>query len=224
MQKQRKSVYQPTITIPKQNIVYFEWDNNKVDENPANFSCTEDEKNPHISPNIDFFNVGMGPAKNIKMSWDFNVDFFKTKFEEFPDQKLVEITGNKTTFIGKLTTYSVHTILKDYYTLDYILPASIKPDLTKIRLPSLYIFYFAIYSYFVIKPVNDDNINRQQIEATPPLLLSLNFEDIGNDGYAQQFIFTPKLFHYTYTFDENLKNKNLEKLIINFDVSENLTK
>ena len=222
MQRQRKSAYQPTITIPKQNIVYFEWDNNKVDDNPANFSCTEDEKEPHISPNIELFNIGMGPAKNIKLNWEFNVDFFETKLEELTNRKLVEMDGDKTTFLGELVTYSFPTTQKDY-TLDYILPSNIKPELTKIRLPGLYIFYFAIYSYLTIKPVNNDDFNRKLVEVTPPLLLSLSFENIVNEGHSHQFIFTPKLLHFTYTFDKNLINKNLEKLIINFEVSEKRT-
>ncbi len=79
MKEQRISVYQPMLIIQSHNFLKFHWEDT-INE-PGDFHCyLRDEpfdtsKFMHDT-RMKILNIGLASAKNIKICWDFDFNFF----------------------------------------------------------------------------------------------------------------------------------------------------
>jgi hypothetical protein len=197
IQKQRKNAYQPTLVIPSRFSITFKWDNLN-NNNAVDFKCYRSEnsiKNSY-NPNeklrlqlikIQLFNIGMGPAKDVNIFWNFNDVFFKETLKEYETAGIIVYDKQFTQFNGEKITKCINNDYAYSEILDYVLPISIKPDQTFIRLPSLYLEFFAL---FCKKTINFDPSTGMtpSNDKIPKLELTIKYDDIAQDAFTKKFL------------------------------------
>ena len=218
MQNQRKSAYQPTITIKNKNNICFKWDNGENKNNPVMFTFSNEDNLPEEISEIDkiepkktiripIFNIGAGAAKNIELTWNFNVDFFKKELEQFNDKISIEDSNNRTIFQGNNFKLMIPNNLNEF--LDYILPLGIREEPEKCKIPLIFIYYYIFYAYFKSQQPNEEENLIKNIEELPILHLTIKFKDIGNNDFIQQFTLNLKHLYLMTLEDNNLGELNL---------------
>jgi|GEM_PF-3548570 len=201
MRKQRKSSLIPELTFPKNHFFIYWFNPNKGV--PLFWSKNEiekPEKDVHSAPStksyfnvkIECFNVGFGVAKEVEISWDFDIKNFINVLKELDD-------GNKFKFALSEDAYlRIHSSDLDYLSIlnrenfepseiRYLLPAQMVKEPTLLRIPSEYITLYSIYIYLLILT------ETQQKENIPSLNVSLTFKDLESETYTNKFELTPSI-------------------------------
>lgn len=193
MQLQRKNSYKPemiivskgsfTANIPKVNdsdffpfFPFIDWKNKQSDNDF----------------HIEFFNVGLGVAKNIKIKWQY--DFYnltKTlnylyKTNSLPiDLELKNETLKYAVPTKKILGVS-STVENIYY--DYILPASISDSPIVIRVPHLLQFFYTNLLPFRIKTEYSEYIKTSlALSEETKSIITIEYCDLDNLKHKKQF-------------------------------------
>ena len=209
LQRQRRAIYQPNVIIRSPTKYWVYWENQK--QYPFSFQFTQ--KWDGISPAknlrrdifIDLYNIGLGAANSIQVTWSFDAKNFSEIIRSTHDYP-VNITNNVVT-LGTLTggdfTKSpplLFSLDEEQKLINYILPIHVDPKPWIISIPRSYGYFLAIYSAYV---ANTRTKKDAIIHEIPVLNVKISYEDIGNERYEK---IIPLYFQNWYDFrkDEQL--------------------
>lgn len=183
MKKQRTANSKPIIKVLAINI--------KAIVNKNNFWSWGDSKPPFF-PKLKIMNFGTGPALNIKVKWEVNIDSLVNVLKYFDPYNQINIKNNK----GYLleidgAVHSVHNQQKE--SIDAI---PINNDCSGLNVPTYYIGSFEKYVELGIinrpKEKNDDQtVGTIDLPDFPEIYVYLEYEEINGTKLKQQFKILP---------------------------------
>lgn len=208
MSRQRKNSYKPHIVIPKQ-FIYAKtkkdpfsdiWSLNSLKD----ISSKKLEKIKDYT--ISLYNLGLGPAKNIEMTWKFDEDIIK-KIKKISKKNDMLLVINKN-FISveseKRNIYhAVNRNLEDHR--DYLLPSNISKEGLECQIPLSYKALMSLYIHLSWR--DDDALSNLNMF---PLYLAIYYEDISGKKYVQKFSFEIEIIFIDKSeFDAMFSSKSI---------------
>src|SRR5581483_2084030 len=215
MAKQRKSAYRPDIVVePSHYYIHATAEAGHI----TSMRMSADEPADNKSDNAHFdritlqgFNVGLGTAKSVKVSWEYNLDELVNEVEErntvrsfnlkrpTPGTISLEIPQDR---IG--TTMNISHEFEDF---GYILPTHVKNEATLINLPYPYLMFSS--ALLCLWWLRDENwIEDPQFF---PLEMKLTYRDIGNNEHKKSFQIKPFVYYGQFTEPKGkMKSKGLQ--------------
>lgn len=200
MKKQRRSLYRPDLILTS-NLFYVYAKDLYHEFHPFIWSCEkydgEIEKHK-TSTNyfINFYNIGLGSAKFLKINWEFNYKKLFSEINKLKQKDDFEIKLNKEFLLYSLgDKYSVRIQLDadNYYEINHSLPSHITKEQNSLRLPTSYFDLISIYIFYLIKNFkNDFDKIFNFIKECPSLKLKISYYDIENNNHTQTFKVVPK--------------------------------
>ena len=183
--KQRTASYRPELVLVKTTIRLRSF------EETGGFPQVSDENsNSHVS--IPMVNVGLGAAKDVKISWEFPVDQVV-----LAANRLAQGTLTPVSFEYEHGRLSMHTEIEWMINwsgekqdeIDYVLPAPIQHDPpSELRVPLTYVALIAGLHHFAFKS------RASSFPDVPPLECRLDYTDIGGAEYGMDLLIHMKAF------------------------------
>jgi hypothetical protein len=190
MKAQRLSTYKPAIFV-KNSTIMVKWD--KEPQGPLDFSIEgkyaveSDEKNDH-SKGFECYNIGLGAAQRIHISYTFNLQKMIEKIKELDKDLKVPIKfQNSALVIGNkrhLRAYPEE--ITDKIHIDYLLPTNIDSIPTYIPLPELFTDLFSVYLYLLMNSLEKSDESSNKIAEVNKCNMIIKYQDIGNEQYIKK--------------------------------------
>lgn len=189
MIEQRLSTYKPAIFV-KDSAIMVKWD--KEPHGPLDFSieekkAVESDKNNNHSEGFECYNIGLGAAQKIHISYNFDLLNMIEKIKELDKNSKVSIEFKNSTLVigteGHLRAYPEG--ITDKIHIDYILPTNIDSTPTYIPLPSLFIDLFSVYLYLLMYSLDKPDDTSNKIAEVNKCNLIIKYQDIGNEQYVK---------------------------------------
>jgi hypothetical protein len=154
-----------------------------IDNADPNKSNNEESK---FFFSVPLSNIGLGAAKNLKVVWEFPIEEFAVKIEGLARQTSVSanISFKNGMFSIESETLGTGTsIWKNQRVehIDYVLPAAVQREATRLRLPHAYVMATSAFLYFSFIAKS------KQISELPPLKVTLDYQDIADSTYHASF-------------------------------------
>lgn len=176
MQEARNASYRPDIafSITPVSLTWGEefLESDKISNGVSNSGSTNQHIDLSNIPSIDLYNIGVGTAKDITISWDHhnNLSQFTEAFQPYDDIQIRHI-GN-ILFVEKGRQQTEYGLGLNS-TFDFMLNSTDK--YYTIQFP---VYYFDLYKeLFIRTPYNDD---------FPELSLTVSYTDIQNKTYSKK--------------------------------------
>jgi len=192
MQKQRENSYKPDIIITMPTFYMYPYLNGDV-HLPLLWTLINPSGKKESNKNKIFangYNIGLGPAKQVYLVWNFDKDTFLQEIKEKNKDNILNIEITKNQLIVELSaTKKFRLVIKNITKnkIDYILPSKVKTEPTKLDIPESYLNLVSILLFLEnFKKINKD-IN------FPPLKMNLTYIDIGKTPLQKEFIFNFKI-------------------------------
>jgi hypothetical protein len=189
--KQRRAIYRPDIVVKRATVITLEED--KGDDIVASLLNWRSEK--EVEAKAEFMgrryflllmNIGLGAATNVRVNWDFPmVSFVAATGMLAADSGAPEriefskgvVRLNKPRIASFWTNQQ-----RDHF--DYLVPASIDREPTKLEIPSAYILAVATRMSLFLRDFHD---GEGEFPGIPPLLLFLEFNDISGKRHSMSY-------------------------------------
>ncbi|MDR6554663.1 hypothetical protein [Paenibacillus qinlingensis] len=157
----------------KNSSYLLKWSNNRSDES-ADFK-------------LEFFNIGLGAAKNIQLSWSYDVQSLIDRIHKNNNANVYRLTyDSKTQRIEINSTNHSYYFLRDLeYKTDYILPVNVINESTKIELPSSYLLFCSVLL---------DVFDNEEAMNWPLLNLKINYRDVVGNQYTRGVTLKPSIY------------------------------
>jgi hypothetical protein len=161
------------------------------------FSSTRKVKNDHPNTDpekyisVDMYNIGLGSAKNIEISWSFLINSTVEKMNSLANlgAKLnrYKFENDMIFSEGENSNISI-SVWRNQKTLkiDFVLPASIDNQPQVISIPPAYI---ELWDSYVTSAISIDQT--ELLEDFPPLTCIITYQDVGGVKYKlkREFLF-----------------------------------
>jgi hypothetical protein len=195
MAKQRKASYKPELVLGSGDF------DAKADVNfgalPRNWKRPEAKPIVGITtftlqPNtfgLPLANIGLGTARNISISWEFEIENTATKISNFAKEAGFDdfLSYNRGTLTMRSPSVGSFWNNQKDETMDYILPASIPGSILELELPDAYRLLVSAAVSLNFSPKMRELGGRPELLEPPPLSVTLSFEDIGGKRHAALF-------------------------------------
>lgn len=181
--------------------IHYLLENDSIKRRNLIFNATTSGASFIISPAAEFnslefslTNIGLGVAKNVKLSWSFDTFRMVKLFNDnLPTEFLDSVKFEKSTFIfldkeGK-NYYRDISEPKDFI-INYILSVGSSKEYAKSKLPSLYLRLFSCYEILANCIQMKSNLSKEINGKFPPLHLKISYADIGNSIYSKHYLIT----------------------------------
>jgi len=203
MQKQRRMSTKPHIIITesrgnlkiRKNQLDSYWDTSNSENS---FDEVLDNKGNYLQNaiKINFHNIGLGVAKNIVISWQYNLESNIKIITEYCNKYDLDIPvlgrNENNDFIAikykKIQSYfNILFSKKSEYT--YLLTDSVKPDGLEVPLPLIYQTLLSLHFDVMFSERLKDNKIAHVIEGMnpPTLKIELDYNDVSGLRYSQRF-------------------------------------
>lgn len=144
------------------------------------------EEESKFSFSVPLNNIGLGAAKNLKVFWEFPIEELAGKIKSLARQSSVSahISFKDGAFSIESETLGTGTSFwanQRAESIDYVLPAAVQRDATRLVLPHAYIMATSAFLYlsFIAKS--------EKISEIPPLRVTLDYQDIADSTYRASF-------------------------------------
>jgi hypothetical protein len=189
MSQQRKASYLPELVLSRTS---FEGSRDLITYGPMPtrwVSISDTEKKKEISPwfSMPLSNVGLGAAKSISVSWSFPIQEMVSQVNDLAQRTLTPAyftlkDGAVSIELDNLRAGTSFWANQQQETLDYVLPAAIQKEPVPLKLPPAFIL---LSSALVFVSAKEEG--RESIAKISPLVVSLEYCDIGNNTHAAIF-------------------------------------
>lgn len=219
MRRQRKSSYLPDFAFePKNFSLYKSESNSNIPLSYFDKSKKTAINNSLERVNLRCFNVGFGTAKEVSLSWEFDVLEFAnliTKTDSEIDIKVWKEKFGVEIESEKLKIKKMHMDGQLSQKIHHVMPVSISDQPLSVLIPPMYMDLYSIYIYSNIKRMQSETEESKisSYEEPPVLKLSMSFNDIEGKTHNQKFEFTP-LF-YSMTAPKKLEE---DQLLVNGEI------
>lgn len=172
--KQRISSYKPELVFVKTPAKFPSFD-----ETGGLPNLADDTQKRDVS--IPIVNVGLGAARNLRISWRFPVDQVVSSVNRLAQESLTPVYFEyKNGFLCKKSQNEWFIPWHDGLDIDFVLPASIQQVPTELRLPGVYTALGFAFHHFAFKRASkDDRPTPWDSLEFPPLECRLEYSDIG---------------------------------------------
>jgi hypothetical protein len=174
MRNQRKSSYKPDIIIKGEGFI-INWNEKKY----------PDLWNNRVNIFVELFNIGMGAAKYLKLTWEFNIENLSKEINKYSNKCYIEYKSIEEILSIKIEDFHKGLIfLKNDLCryIDYLIPVNIHQECMKICLPRSYIELTGLLTYlFFKKPEIFKDFNLPELKTT------IIYYDIGNNEHKKIF-------------------------------------
>ena len=183
--KQRTASYRPELVLVKTTVTLQPF------EKTGGFPRVADE-NSNSRVSIPIVNVGLGAARDLKVSWKFPVDQVIASAN-----RLAQATLTRTFFEykhGLLSmkpegNWGINWKAEKEAEIDYVLPASIQQaSPVQLSLPMAYVALVAALNHFSFKS------QTSSFQDVPPLECRLEYTDIGGAKHSMDLLIHMKAF------------------------------
>lgn len=148
----------------------------------------------HRDPQGKIFNIGLGSAKNLNLTWRFDHE------KAIEDVKRLNLELDLALFIKdnfmiiKCESGGIYINLAIAYlkSIDYILPVSITNQPVSIPIPSCYVHLLSIYSIFQIYKDSENVLDA--LSSFPQTWLTIKFKDVGGRIYKKNNLMSCSIF------------------------------
>ncbi len=192
--KHSEASYKPELVLVK---TVFEALKNPLIEESTPASWVADYKEKNKEKHFEYFsipirNIGLGAAKNINISWSFDIENIVTKINELTQKNHIAsyYEYNNGALSLKSKTGGDNCSFwsnQQEERLDFVLPASMDFDPQKLIVPLAYIqLASALVTY-------SNSSGETKIPELPKLVVSFEFYDIGGKKYKSKFELVLKL-------------------------------
>lgn len=198
VKKQRESMYMPDIIIEEKRFYIYTAKKNDI-SSFCEFTLEKKDQNYTAKEfkisklQIDIFNIGLATAKNIKVTFKFDIDkaisIIEKMNKNMSSEKAINIikTRNGIEFKGgtkSIASGSVHFTKNQLHsTINHVLPINISNSSYKIELPQFILeLYSNIISQFWI--LDSKTI---EMEEFPLIEINFTFFDIGNKKHKKKY-------------------------------------
>ncbi|PGZ95178.1 hypothetical protein COE51_21355 [Bacillus pseudomycoides] len=129
---------------------------------------------------LPIYNIGLGSAKNIKITWKLDDEFvIKVKELDINNDNLIEYESKSNVYVGKHNKliYLIHDLNEK---IDFLLPYKSDSSTTDtILMPHSLTVLYSIYIELSVK----HNIYKQE----ELFIFEINYQDVNNKRYTKQF-------------------------------------
>ena len=183
--KQRTASYRPELVLVKTTIRL-----RSFEETGGFPQIADEDSNSQVS--LPIVNVGLGAARDVKVSWEFPVDQVVLSAN-----RLAQGTPTPVSFEYKHGCLSMHTEIEwiinwkgeKQEEIDYVLPATIQQvPPSELRIPLAYVALIAGLHHFAFKSQASSFPN------VPPLECRLEYTDIGGAKHGMDLLIHMKAF------------------------------
>lgn len=178
--------------------IHYIFANDSIDRKQLLYNAYTSGSSYIISPVADFntftfslTNVGLGVAKNIKLSWHFDTVNVIQIFKNNPILYLDSVKFEKSTFIFfDKEGENYYSELRAHFDdkINYVLPISNSKETVVHKLPYLYLRLYSAYSILSNFIQSKSNLQQAIKGEFPPLYLKLSYSDIGNNNYEKVYV------------------------------------
>lgn len=206
VKKQRLSTYKPELLL-KSFLVYIHKSPLCLDEEELllfkseNFNEYKDEKTQkkeyQIFPLYKIENLGFGLAKNITVTWSFDMkkalEILEREFNE--DFYFSQFKPLNYFFLNKKSNEGFHMSFtnenKTLQTTDYIAPINVKEHTHYHAIPKDIVVMHFMYFIFRNKLLDKININKNysKFENFPKVKMTVKYSDLNNKKYTNKYYF-----------------------------------
>ncbi|UQS17213.1 hypothetical protein [Pseudomonas sp. HS6] len=131
---------------------------------------------------VDVYNIGLGPAKNMKISWSFSISSALAKIDALADSGVnVKTFKYKNDFLFSNAEGGSSSAWRNQKTIiiDFVLPASVDKQSLVVRIPYV---YSVLWESYVIAAVSDDKADL--IDNFPELAFKVSYQDVAGIKYT----------------------------------------
>ena len=201
MGKQRRSAYKPDLILAKQRFYIYQ----SQKETPFIWSTellNEKEVEQHKKQmHIKAFNIGMGGAKSVEISYTFDVKLLLDMIKELDKDEHFSIEYDQEHKYKFIYSKSLGVILHKSdlsFSTDYLLATSVEKEPLEVRLPISYLLLISIVYYLGMK-----DWGKFIPPDIPPLKVKASYFDIGDNKHIKDFQLYIKPYAFRQTSQEN---------------------
>jgi hypothetical protein len=162
-------------------------------------------------PKLSIFNFGSGPAINILITWEIEIEKLIKTIKYFDPYNQLKIELKENVFY---CDNSIHLIKKQKVHKIEALPVYQSGESTTLKIPLFYVVAFEkfIELAFINRPTQTNNkVDLFECPDFPPLRAIVCFEDINGEKFKQLFILN--LHVYSITSDDETKGSKVSGTI-----------
>jgi len=190
MEKQRKASQKPELTIPNANIFGYPEVNNHlyIALHFTNKEVKEDRTGRFEPPSVTIYNIGAGAAKEINLSWYFDIQNTVEFIQDFCFRNSIPVVIRIQDTIlaigieGGFDGYKLDSSFE--YT--YLMPASITSQGLNSEIPP---YLLKLISFLIFIAMQERGFEFGDFEI-PSLSCKLSYVDIGGVRYTKKFDIT----------------------------------
>lgn len=196
MQEQRRYSYRPELFFSKTNALIVLSENKTYDEimwdyvDDTIIDDNSDARRPINVENINLYNIGVGPAKDIRLKWIYPINEIvnfvnkKNKSADF-GVELRSKPGHDhagiTIFDGNVKSHSSALTSQE---LQYALPFSVNNEIYEIKPP--YTFFVLLHYFF--STFDDEELSKFfQYTRHPAIRVIVTYKDMGDESHEVIF-------------------------------------
>ncbi|GIP40594.1 hypothetical protein J31TS4_38740 [Paenibacillus sp. J31TS4] len=201
LNKQRKQSLIPEIIFKEASFSIFNGKNSPI---PIKWLAINKDIDITGDFALECFNIGLGSAKNLNLSWSYDIKAIIEIIHKNNNEKVYQIDyDEKSQFVNiKMKNGGLSATKLDLQSKsEYILPASAHKEPTKFRLPTSYHYLCSILLDLFFDYTADEEI--AQLLNWPPLRLELVYEDVAGKKYKRKIVFNPKVFFVIQREDDS---------------------
>ena len=207
MRQQQEDSYRPHLVIPHIELyrVKLNWFKPTNDFKELYFNSISTEDN---NCNIEILNIGMGPAKTIKITWDYDYKEILRKIEDnIPDIQnklyldvIIEAyyKGESINFFEQSGQHREYPVYNSHI-IPYILPSKEQRNPIQVPIPNAFLLLMSFYgSFFFNLPIPDYTVDECGEELLDydyifqsklkTVKITLEYYDIGNKVHRSQYL------------------------------------
>src|ERR1035437_1882252 len=165
--------------------------------------------------NLKLHNIGLGVAKDIKLTWSFDtlkIITILNNNKPIPFIDSIVYSHKKYIFYDKKDTnyyYEFGDVLNNR--INYLLPSRDSKDIAKANLPYLYVRMYSFYQILNAYIQQTSHLEKEVIGEFPDLYLNISYLDISNNKYKKWYRIIIKTGSGS---EENLKLYMWDKVIL----------
>ncbi|WP_161520500.1 hypothetical protein [Bacillus cereus] len=190
VRKQRWIANQPDTFIKNKESTIKIGKKNLVDDHIELIDLMKFNHDMHL----DLFNIGLGPAKDILVEWNFDKSFLK-KMQQMdkPNIFMLEMVNDSKDLAFGCCDRLIHLVDDLNSQIAFILPYKSSEEATKLKLPKSFITICTMY--FTLLPLIHAQGRREHKER-PYINLKLTYKDIYNKTYLRKYRITYQETNY----------------------------
>ncbi|MBW1780965.1 MAG: hypothetical protein JRL30_09525 [Deltaproteobacteria bacterium] len=195
MIRQRQSSYKPDLVFKPLRFSVSADTFDTLQYTISTEDSGDNSEQGHHDPNGKVFNIGLGSAKNLRFTWQFDHEKAIERVKKLNVELGLTTNVKDKILIIKAKTSSVYISLENDFlqSIDYLLPVSITNQPVIMQIPSCYVNLLSIYSIYQICKNADDALHA--LSSFPRARVTTEYKDVGGKIYKKKYSVNSRYHH-----------------------------